>query len=143
MKTDPPPPEMMFSRIRLEEIQLQLTELQGASSQVGEGVQETRVNTQSLLPLLALLDPNPAAMALAQNLERTLASLRDRLISIEQALLPHPELAAQLATVQATLSTATSHLQRLEGLATSLDRRLRTLESQMAVLFEDADSSLS
>lgn len=143
MKTDPRPPEMMFSHIRLEEIQRRLTELQDASSQFGQGVQETRLNTQSLLPLLALLDPNPEAMSLAQNLERTLASLRDRLVSIEQALLPCAELVAQLATMQTTLSTASSHLQRLEGLAMSLDRRLRALESQMAVLFEDEDSALS
>lgn len=144
MKENTMQSDSMTSRLRLEEIQISLDQLQASSERMGPGVQETLLNTKALLQLLALIEnPSPDEMSLAQNLEGTLADIRDRLVAIETILKPFAEMASQISTLQGTLARMAPYMQRRENLLASLDARFAGIEEQIGMLFTDEDSPAS
>jgi hypothetical protein len=104
----------------LDTMNLRLERLQETASQTGVGVSETQKNTESLLPLLGLLNaPNETDLTLAENLANTLAGMKVELGKISKAM-------EEQKTAMADLR-----------------ERLERLETNWNTLFLDEDSDAS
>jgi len=76
--------EMQIARLSLEDIRIKLDRLQDQTLQTGQDVTLTKVNTETLLPLIGLLEnPVPEEVTLVNKLVSMLAAQSDSLGQIK------------------------------------------------------------